>query len=491
MDRGNLVVHAKLLLICSIALIGSLSVGGVISYTSPAIPSLNGHINGSFYMNRKEESWFASIVHIGIAGGAIAAGSCNHLMGRKWTMILGTLPFVTGWLIIGTADDIIWMYIGRIITGFCSGLMMATVSIYLVEMTPDQRWRGLYGSGHEVMVNVGVLLTYAIGAAIIWRYLAITLAAVQVLMLILLVYFLPETPAWLLAHGHKERAKKILSWIYKEEQQSIIWCEMEANEISNTVTRTPWIDFFKTPLRSKLLKCLTLFFLQEFSGSNVFRLYTVAIFDLAKTPLDSNTETIIIGAFGVIGAIICAGLADKTGRRYLLMVSMLTMGVSNIILGVYFVKINSSSDIGMDWVPLVCLVLFTLGYSTALGPLPYVILVESFPISARSRACAVAVACEGLCAFVVSKYFVVLGALVENYVPFFVCGSTCMIGFVFVYVFISETKHSNLENNSVQTATLHFKWSNLRGITSSNFLNKQKLRRCSSHFSHDIIIFST
>jgi MFS family permease len=63
------------------------------------------------------------------------------------------------------------LIVGRLITGFCGGLFCVASPIYIADIS-DVNIRGLLSSFYQLMVNLGILAAYVIGAFVSVMWLA-------------------------------------------------------------------------------------------------------------------------------------------------------------------------------------------------------------------------------------------------------------------------------------------------------------------------------
>lgn len=82
--------------------------------------------------------------------------------GRKITLIAGGVPMIVGWILIGCADSIIYLYAGRFLHGLTVGVTFLVLPYYLAEIASD-KIRGFLTTMFSVMMQLGVLYVYAIG----------------------------------------------------------------------------------------------------------------------------------------------------------------------------------------------------------------------------------------------------------------------------------------------------------------------------------------
>ncbi|GAB6022454.1 Facilitated trehalose transporter Tret1 [Chamberlinius hualienensis] len=431
------------------ATLGSMCIGNVISFTSPLLPQLKGDpSNSPIHLSPEQESWVAGLVPLCAIIGGLIGGPLTDLLGRKIILMIAMIPLSLGWLVITASYHANMLYVGRGLTGLSSGILLVVIPIYVAETSPANR-RGLLLSFHALWLHFGTLWTYIIGAFVSWRWLA-TIDISLCLFMITCMTFVPETPRWLVLHGRHSEAKMTLIWLRGGRSKNQIKVNEELEEIENSISQSNCApiaklkDFKHKSLYVPLLFTLGLMFFQILAGIDVIWFYTVSVFQTAGSEMDPYMQTIIVGIVGVLGSIISSLFMDSFGRRPMLVVSGLIMAVCMATLGVYF-RLNMSQDQGWYWLPLVCVVLYLLGFDFAWGPIPNALVGELLPSRARGVASSITVAWAWFLIFLVTKGFVNMRETIHEYGAFWLFAGISFGGVLFVLALVPETKGKSLE----------------------------------------------
>ncbi|XP_075909134.1 solute carrier family 2, facilitated glucose transporter member 8 isoform X2 [Petromyzon marinus] len=182
--------------------LGPLSLGLTLGYSSPAIPDLERSPQAQLRLSPAQVSWFGSLVTIGAVLAGPLAGLLVERLGRKPTLMLSSVPFVAGWLLLVTAQSPGSLYAGRTLTGLAGGTASLVVPVYISEVS-HPAVRGALGSCMQLMVVLGIFTAYAAGLILGWRWLAVLCAVPPTLMLLLLVAVVPESPRFLLSRPRR------------------------------------------------------------------------------------------------------------------------------------------------------------------------------------------------------------------------------------------------------------------------------------------------
>lgn len=425
--------------------LGSLSMGTVLGYPSPAMPNLNDNVN-PFHIDDEQNSWIGSIITLGGLFGGLAAGPYMDWIGRKLAILTCLVPFMVGWIIVEASGSFACLLVGRLVTGLCSGMVLVVVPVYLGEVSPPSI-RGLLGSCHQLAVTVGILFAYCFGAFLPWNWLAVACSVFPLIMMVCMS-FMPETPRWFLSKGRKDSAAYSLQWL--RGAQTDVGRELQETEemIKNSQDQASFMDFLQPQLWKPLLIGIGLMVFQQFSGTNVVMFYTVDIFRMANIDLDPNVETIIVGVVGVVGTLVSVFIADLVGRRILLLVSAVVMGISMAGMGAFFFEQEADAQFAQDslyWLPITCLVLYNFGFNVAFGPIPWVMMGELFPLNAKGIASSICTAINWLCAFLLTKFWVDMTDKMHVYGGYWMCCAFCVAAVPFVLFAVPETKGKSLE----------------------------------------------
>ena len=97
---------------------------------------------------------------------------------------------------------------------------MSTVPVYLSEMAPTE-YRGSLGSLNQLMITIGILAAYLVNYAFAdiegWRWM-LGLAVVPSVILLVGIYFMPESPRWLLENRNEEAARQVMKITYDDSE---------------------------------------------------------------------------------------------------------------------------------------------------------------------------------------------------------------------------------------------------------------------------------
>lgn len=183
----------------------------------------------------------------------------------------------------------------------------------------------------------------------------------------------------------------------------------------------------------------------SFSGINVVIFYAKEIFEKCGTTINPDHSSIIIGSLQVIMTYLSGLLVDRTGRRVLLLVSDSIMAVCLLALGAFFYAKEQGYDVSdVTWVPLASLSIYISVFSLGFGPIPGIMMGELFSPEAKGVALGIVCILASLLEFIVVKGFHNLKDWFDFGISFWIFAGNCMLGTLFVYFLVPETKNKSL-----------------------------------------------
>ncbi|RWS28253.1 hypothetical protein B4U80_05842 [Leptotrombidium deliense] len=374
---------------------------------------------------------------LGASVGALIAAVTVEKCGRKFTLILSSLPCVIGWLMITYAVGVYVLLIGRLFTGLCVGMVLLSAPVYIAETTTPET-RGFFCSGSMLFGAFGVFIVYLLGIYLNWAWLAISCTIYPVLFLAILC-FLPESPVFLMKKKLHFEAHESLTFLYGN-RSNLIDLKYDHDEEHSTIR-----DLYKREILVPLVLCLNLMFFQQFSAANVVIFYSGEM--LKTIHGNSKYNTIAIPAVGVIFTFLATLLTDKAGRKTLLIASgaIMSLAMAAIAIIYYLVRLKGEQlDDKFGFLVLIAMCVFVAAYSIGYGPIPFLLMSEYIPVKVKGIASGISVCFNWLCAFVITKLFNYLLQMISEEGTYLFFSLISAFSVLFVYIKIFETKGKSL-----------------------------------------------
>ena len=427
--------------VASVAALGGLLFG----YDTGVISGALLFIKQDFDLNPFVEGFIVSSLLLGAMVGAGVSGALSDRLGRR-TIILGAaIIFAIGAIGAGLSPSVWVLLVFRFVLGLGVGAASALVPSYISESAPTDV-RGSLSSLFQLAITLGILIAYlvngAFAAAEDWRW-PIGLAFVPAAVLFVGMYFLPETPRWLVSKNREEEARQVLSRSRSEEEVDSEISEIREVE-QEEEEQVGYGELFAPWVRPMIVVGIGLAVFQQFVGINTVIYYAPTI--IKSTGLGSSASilsTIGIGIVNVVMTVVAILIVDRVGRKPLLIVGLVGMVISLLIIGGAFLVPGLSGII--SWVTLAGLMLYVASFAVSFGPLLWVMLPEIFPVKARGAGTGLSSLSNWGANFIVAQAFLPLVALIGTTAVFWILAGICVLAGIFIYFVVPETRGRSLE----------------------------------------------
>jgi sugar porter (SP) family MFS transporter len=427
--------------VASVAALGGLLFG----YDTGVISGALLFINKDFQLNAFTEGFIVSSLLLGAMVGAAVSGALSDRLGRRTIILVAAAIFAVGAIGAGLAPNVETLIVFRFLLGLGVGSASALVPSYISESAPTDV-RGSLSSLFQLAITIGILVAYLVNAAFAsagdWRW-PLALAVVPAVILLIGMYFLPETPRWLVSKDRDEEARWVLSRTRTEEEveselKEIRHAEeVEGEQAGYRELLAPWV-------RPMLVVGIGLAVFQQFVGINTVIYYAPTIIkSTGLADVASVLATVGIGIVNVLMTIVAILVIYRIGRKPLLFIRLAGMLVSLGIIGAAFAFSGLSGII--SWVTLAGLMLYIASFAVSFGPVLWVMLPEIFPLNARGTGTGVSALSNWGANFIDAQSFLPLVALIGRPAVFWILAGMCILAALFIYFLVPETRGRSLE----------------------------------------------
>lgn len=443
------------LTITLVATLGGLLFGYDTAVISGADKSIQAYLIDSLGLGTLAHGATISSALIGcIIGGAIS-GLLASGLGRKRSLLLAAFLFFLSAIGSGFPELFFFeegkptmalLYVFnfyRVIGGIGVGLASAVVPMYIGEVSPPEI-RGRLVSLNQFAIIFGMLVVYFVNYGITsgqplewidevgWRRMFLS-EAIPAGLFGLLLFFVPETPRYLMLTNKESKAHDILTKINGAEKAKRI-----ITEIKETLRHHQSGKLLSYGYKVVIIGILLSVF-QQFVGINVALYYAPRIFESMGAAKDASMlQTVVMGLVNVLFTVLAILTVDKWGRKPLLMVGSIGMAVGMFAIG----ALSFMEVIGIS--TLVFIIIYTASFMMSWGPVTWVLISEIFPNKIRGRAVAIAVAAQWASNYFISSTYPAMME-VSGGMTYSFYGLMSLISFFFVWKMVPETKGKTLE----------------------------------------------
>jgi sugar porter (SP) family MFS transporter len=390
----------------------------------------------------------AALLTIGCLIGALFTGNFTERYGRRKVMITTAVLYIISATGCAFAGSSLLLIAFRLLSGLAVGATSVVAPMYISEISPAKK-RGRLVSFNQFAITIGIVVAYIFDYFLInlgdnsWRFMLAVPAIFGVLYLAFLLLNFPESPRWLLAHERKQEAEKVL---FRLGGQKLLDEELPEMETALAAEQKKEKMSIKELFQGKTGKIVLIGTLiaafQQITGINALIMFSPEIFQAAgSAKVDSLMMSMIVGMVNFLMTIFALWLVDKKGRKTLLLWGAVGMIASLAYLTFEFAG-SAPNGLGV----LIALLVYISFFAASFAPVMWVIISEIYPNRIKGVAMSFSTAVSWLCTFL-TVYFapIIQGTLGLEYL-FGIFGLFSIVAFVFVKIWIPETKGKSLES---------------------------------------------
>ena len=428
-------------------------------FDTAVISGTVGLVELQFVLSKLKLGWFGSSALVGSIFGAMIAGTLSDRFGRKPILILAGALFFISALGSTIPPTFAILIIARLIGGLGVGMASVLAPLFISEFSPP-KIRGRLVALYQLSIVIGILFAYftnwlllnfsqhgttvfsqsllhKVLVSEVWRGM-FGAEMLPAIIFFVLLFFVPESPRWLIKTGKEDEGLTILTKISGKDIANA-----ELAEIRNALSdeEGTLAELLKPGLRMALIVGVGLSFFGQLTGVNIIVYYGPTILENAGFKLGSALQfQVAIGIINFIFTIIALWKIDNWGRRPLLIGGMIATFVSLFIIAMQFTLGVTS---GLWIVAMLCIYMASLALS--INAVIWVLIGEIFPNRIRGRAMSIATFANWVTNFSTAFIFPWYVAAIGMNAGFFTFSGTCLIATLFFYRYVPETKGKSLE----------------------------------------------
>ena len=443
-------------LVCLVASLG----GFLFGFDTAVISGTVGMVELKFALTKLQVGWFMGSALIGCIMGAASAGVLGDRFGRKPVLMFSAIMFFLSALGSTVPPTFTFLIIARIIGGIGVGVASVLAPLFISEFAPA-KLRGRLVALYQLSIVIGILIAYfsnwsllgfsertvsdAAGNGFLswilieetWRGM-FGAEMIPAACFILLLFFVPESPRWLLKADKQTKALEVLSRISGRSaairEKEIIQQALQQEEGSI-------MELFRPGLRTALMVGIGLSVFGQLTGVNIVVYYGPQILKEVGFEMSSALQyQVMLGLINLVFTIIALCVIDRLGRRPLLIGGMVVVTGSLATAGCLFIFGGN-----MKLLIVAVLGLYMACVALSICAVIWVLTPEIFPNSIRARAASIVTlfnwATNWLNAFFFPSYVAKFGM----HTGFLTFAAICAVATWFFWRFVPETKGKSLE----------------------------------------------
>lgn len=437
--------------------------GFLFGYDAAVISGTISQVTARFSLDEIQVGWFVGCALIGSIIGVLMAGKLSDRWGRKVTMLVAAVFFSVSGIACAFVGSFEQLVVARILGGIGIGVVSIVSPLYISEVSIAQ-YRGRLVSLYQLAVTIGFLGAYLTnfqllhfsqsGAVLntgwmslvfvseVWRGM-LGFCSLPAILFFCIIFFIPESPRWLILKGRDERAVGIFRKIYLSEVEVDTQLQ-DTKSVVQSETKSDWKFLLQPGIFKAVLIGAAIAILGQFMGVNAVLYYGPTIFEEAGlSGGDALFSQVLVGIVNVVTTVIAVFIIDKVGRKKLVYYGVSGMVLSLLLIGFYF---HFSESMGL---PNSFLLFFFLFYvfccAISISAVIFVLLSEMYPTRIRGMAMSIAGFALWIGTYLVGQ---LTPWMLQNLTPtgtFLLFALMCVPYMLIVWKLIPETTGKSLE----------------------------------------------
>ena len=493
--------------------------GFLMGFDASVISGVVGFIERQFTLTKLEIGWAVSSLTLTATLAMMVAGPLSDAFGRRRVLFLAAVLYAVSAVASALAPSFLFLVVARMIGGFGVGASLIIAPMYIAEISPPAI-RGRMVSFNQLNIVLGISVAFCTNFVVLklgqselalaealrfgpwnWRWM-LGLETLPAILYFSCLFFVPESPRWLIMRGREAQARPIMIRASGEKRADEEIQAVKASISSDSgKEKVPLRELFAPALRLVLLIGVVVAVIQQITGINAVFFYAPMIFEQSGIGTNASfVQAILVGLVNLVFTVLAMALIDRLGRKPLLAVGLSGVTVSMLVLAFGFfqadytltpdaiaslpeevptVALESMADrtynsdiafkaavadalgeeaaqqhestlvtAAIDINPGLILggiLGFVAFFAVSIGPVMWVLFSELFPNRIRGLAISFVGLINSAVSFLVQLVFPWELSQIGSAPTFLIYGLFAAVGFIFVMAILPETKGKSLE----------------------------------------------
>ena len=437
--------------------------GFLFGYDTAVISGTIAQVTQLFQLDALQQGWYVGCALVGSIVGVLFAGILSDKLGRKLTMVISAVLFSTSALGCALSADFAQLVVYRIIGGVGIGVVSIVSPLYISELAVAQ-YRGRLVSLYQLAVTVGFLGAYLVNYQLlawaesgtqlsvdwlnkvfiteVWRGM-LGMETLPAILFFIIIFFIPESPRWLIVRGKELKAVNILEKIYNSMTEAKSQLK-ETKSVLISETKSEWSLLMKPGIFKAVIIGVCIAILGQFMGVNAVLYYGPSIFENAGlSGGDSLFYQVLVGLVNTLTTVLALVIIDKVGRKKLVYYGVSGMVLSLVLIGLYFL-FGDSLEVSSLFL-LIFFLFYVFCCAVSICAVVFVLLSEMYPTKVRGLAMSIAGFALWIGTYLIGQ---LTPWMLQNLTPagtFFLFALMCVPYMLIVWKLVPETTGKSLE----------------------------------------------
>lgn len=417
--------------------------GFLFGFDTAVISGAEQSIQKYWSLNSFEHGLTVSMALIGTIFGALMGSIPSERWGRRRTLKFIAILYLLS--SIGTALSTNWwmFLVFRFLGGWGVGASSVTVPVYIAEISPAQK-RGRLVAMFQFNIVFGILVSYLSNYLIgqessnAWRWM-LGIQVAPSLVFWVLLYFVPESPRWLLLHTNRVQEAlatlRIINPTGFEADRQAILAPQQADP-GNRHER-----LFSKKHRFQVFLAISFALFNQVSGINAIIYYAPRIFEMTGLGKHASLlSSVGIGSVNFLFTLLALQFIDRFGRKTLMLIGSIGLiATLALVSRAFFIN-----DFGGNTITILLLIYIAF-FAFSQGAVIWVFIAEIFPNTVRAKGQTLGSLTHWVMAAIIAFVFPLLAERVGGGATFLFFAVMMVLQLLFVWKLMPETKGKTLE----------------------------------------------